>query len=251
MTTQALFLTLIFLDGEKELSAAELGNVTFRITDKTGKPIPCRIHLKNAAGLPQRAKNLPFWRDHFVCPGEAKLSLPTGKYTFEIERGPEYQRHSGAFELATAAEKTIDIRLKRIANLAEQGWYSGDLHVHRKPEDVPLLMQAEDLHVAPVITWWANPRRIRTLWRDRELPAETLHKLPGKRFYDVMAGEDEREAGALLYFHLRQPLLFSEPNAEYPSPMKYVAQARKNKDVWIDIEKPFWWHVPLWLADGN
>ncbi|MCH7987926.1 MAG: hypothetical protein IID46_02110, partial [Planctomycetes bacterium] len=31
----------------------------------------------------------------------------------------------------------------------------------------------------------------------------------------------------------------------------YVAEARKNKDLWIDIEKPFWWDVPLWLADGK
>jgi hypothetical protein len=251
LTTLVLFPALIFLYGEKELSAAEMGNVTFRITEKSGKRIPCRIHLKNAAGLPQRAKNLPFWRDHFVCPGEATLALPTGKYTFEIERGPEYQRQSGVFDLVAADKKTIDIRLNRIANLAAQGWYSGDLHVHRKPEDVPLLMQAEDLHVAPVITWWVNRRGIRNLWKDRELPAETLHKLADKRYYDVMGGEDEREAGALLFFHLRKPLSVTESSAEFPSPMKYVAQARKNEDVWIDIEKPFWWDVPLWLSEGK
>jgi hypothetical protein len=31
-----------------------------------------------------------------------------------------------------------------------------------------------------------------------------------------------------------------------------VAAARKrNKDVWIDVEKPFWWDVPCWLASGQ
>ena len=39
---------------------------------------------------------------------------------------------------------------------------------------------------------------------------------------------------------------------EYPSPMKFVAEARRDTpDVWIDIEKPFWWDVPTWLASGK
>ncbi|MGE3805419.1 MAG: CehA/McbA family metallohydrolase, partial [Gemmataceae bacterium] len=28
-------------------------------------------------------------------------------------------------------------------------------------------------------------------------------------------------------------------------------QARKHKGVWVDIEKPFWWDVPAWLASGQ
>jgi hypothetical protein len=37
----------------------------------------------------------------------------------------------------------------------------------------------------------------------------------------------------------------------YPSPMKYVAEARLMEDAWIDIEKPFWWDVAVWLASGQ
>ena len=32
------------------------------------------------------------------------------------------------------------------------GWYSGDLHTHRNPEEMPLLARAEELNIAPVIT---------------------------------------------------------------------------------------------------
>ena len=32
--------------------------------------------------------------------------------------------------------------------------------------------------------------------------------------------------------------------------MKFVAEARKLPGVWIDVEKPFWWDVPTWLAAG-
>ena len=49
------------------------------------------------------------------------------------------------------------------------------------------------------------------------------------------------------------PLDLSGAEFEYPSPMTYVAEARRPGEagVWIDIEKPFWWDVPIWLASGQ
>jgi hypothetical protein len=40
-------------------------------------------------------------------------------------------------------------RSKRITDLAKEGWFGGDAHVHRPPADIELLTQAEDLHIAP------------------------------------------------------------------------------------------------------
>ena len=37
--------------------------------------------------------------------------------------------------------------------MAADGWWSGDLDVRRPARDIELLMAAEDLHVAEVITW--------------------------------------------------------------------------------------------------
>ncbi|MHC4177444.1 MAG: CehA/McbA family metallohydrolase, partial [Planctomycetota bacterium] len=164
----------------------------------------------------------------------------------------EYERYSGTFELAASQDKSISVRLKRIADLATRGWYSGDLHVHRPVEDMKLLMRAEDLHVAPVITWWNN----RNDWAARELPDDPLVRFDGNRFYRVMAGEDEREGGALMFFGRQRPLAIAGSSREYPSPMKFVEQARSDgassrNSVWIDIEKPFWWDVPIWLASGQ
>src|SRR5262245_34031237 len=62
--------------GQAETSPVEITV----LAEATGKPIPCRIHLKDAAGKPQRASELPFWHDHFVCRGMARLELPAGKY---------------------------------------------------------------------------------------------------------------------------------------------------------------------------
>jgi hypothetical protein len=226
----------------------ETGPVEITILDKdTGKPIPCRLHVKDAAGTPQRAAKLPFWHDHFACPGTVRLDLAPGRYTFEVERGPEYRLASGSFMVRDRAGAKRTVTLERLVDLAAEGWWSGDLHVHRPVEDMELLLQAEDLHVAPVITWWNNRNR----WERERPPPDPLVRVGGTRFYDVMAGEDEREGGALLFFHLRRPLALAGAGREYPSPLSFVAQAKKQPGAWIDIEKPFWWDVPTWLASGQ
>ena len=224
------------------------GAVEITIVDKaTGQPVACRLHVKDAAGKPQRAARLPFWHDHFVCPGNVSLDLSTGQYTYECERGPEYTLRKGAFTVTDKQPASLHIELERLANLADEGWWSGELHVHRSLDDIKLLMTAEDLHVAPVITWWNRSN----LWSQRKLPADLLVRFDSNRYSHVMAGEDEREGGALLYFHLPKPLTMTEANREYPSPLQFVAEARKQKGVWIDIEKPFWWDVPTWVASGQ
>jgi hypothetical protein len=155
---------------------------------------------------------------------------------------------SSQIEVNAGGDATVQVAVKRLADLARDGWFSGDLHVHRPIADIPLLMRAEDLHVAPVITWWNR----NNLWKDRKIPDPCLYPLEEQRFYDVMAGEDERQGGALLYFNLKRPLEISQATAEYPSPMVFVKQSREmSKNVWIDIEKPFWWDVPVWLASGQ
>ncbi len=228
--------------------SAHAGTLTIDVRSEEGDPLPCRIHLFDAAGQPQRAGVLPYFRDHFVCPGHVSVKLSPGKYRFEIERGHEYRRATGSVEMAGAEKKSVTVTLKRIANLAADGWYSGDLHVHRSIEDMKLLMRADDLHVAPVITWWND----RTTWIDRSLPKNPLVRFDGNRYFQAMAGEDEREGGALMYFGRKTPLPITGSSREYPSPMKFVLEARRaDEPCWIDIEKPFWWDVPVWLAMGR
>jgi hypothetical protein len=226
---------------------AATGEVQFAVTGADGQPLPCRIHLFNSQGKVQQAPGLPFWKTHFVCPGDVALTLPADTYQYQIERGPEHARRKGSFTLSDGGSEKIAVRLDRIADLAADGWFAGDLHVHRAVEEMKLLMRAEDLHVAPVITWWNN----RNLWADRQVPEELLVHFDGNRYYRVMAGEDEREGGALMYFNLDRPLDITGSTREYPSPMQFVNQARQSEKVWIDVEKPFWWDVPVWLASGQ
>ncbi len=108
--------------------AAGRGQLEITVVDRqTGKPIACRMHLKNASGKPRKAKRAPFWHDHFVFPGKISLDLPTGNYTFDLERGPEYVTRSGHFRIDPFADDTKQIDLARFVDMAADGWYSGDL----------------------------------------------------------------------------------------------------------------------------
>jgi hypothetical protein len=173
-------------------AAADNSRVTITVIEKaTAKPMPARIHLKDSSGKPHQPKDLPFWRDHFVCAGEAKLELVAGDYTIEVERGPEFSAHRGEFHVAAGTSTNITATLDRIVDLAAEGWWSGELHVHRPIADAELLMSAEDLHVAQFITWWNK----QNLWSNSP-PANPLRQFGGNRFAHVLAGEDEREGGA-------------------------------------------------------
>jgi hypothetical protein len=99
-----------------------------------------------------------------------------------------------------------------------------------------------------VITWWNE----RNPWSERAVLKQPLMRVEGEkrpRLYHVMAGEDERQGGALLYFGLDQPLPITGSGREYPSPVKFLRMAQE-RGAWIEIEKPFWWDTPVWLATG-
>jgi len=227
---------------------AEEGRLEIRAVDKTsGQPIAARMHLKDGKGKAIRPPKMPFWRDHFVFDGTIVLELPLGTYTFEIECGPEYKFQFGHFTLERNANDTKTIEMQRFVEMKKEGWWSGDLHIHRLPGEIELLMRAEDLHVGPVITWWNN----KSEWQGKSMPAKPLVQFDGDRFYQLMAGEDEREGGALLYFNLPEPLPIGGSKREYPSPVKFLEAARQHGGVHVDVEKPFWWDMPVWVATGQ
>lgn len=245
-----LIVFMLFVNAFQENRCdAAAGKLEITVVDaETNEPIACRMHLKNAKGKPQRGGKAPFYHDHFVIDGKITLNLPKGEYSFVLERGPEYSRTSGHFSMDATAEDSHELKLRRVTDMAKEGWWSGELHVHRPLKDIELLMRAEDLHVAPVITWWND----KSDWAKKAPPENTLVNFEGNRYYDVMAGEDEREGGALLYFGLKKPLMLQGASREFPSPLTFLEQAlEQNPKCWIDIEKPFWWDVPVWLAHGK
>jgi hypothetical protein len=237
---------------------ASRGGLEIEVVDGNSGPVPCRIHLRASDGGVWKASSWPAFDDHFVFPGRATLPLDPGSYTYEIERGPEYRAVRGSFQVGHGNPQTLRVRLERLVDLAAQGWYAGDLHIHRRPEDVPLLLRAEDLHVAPVVAWWNG------LDGTGSFPTEQVAASDGNRWIDATAGEDERWGGAMMYFRLTKPLALppsmmeegkithreGDERDEYPSPVVFAREARTQPNAHIDIEKPFWWDAATWLGLG-
>ncbi len=214
---------------------------------QTGKPVACRMHLKSAAGKPRIPKKTPSWDDHFLVPGKVALALPLGNYTFEMERGPEYSVMSGHFTINRFADDSKRVELRRHVDMSAEGWWSGDLDVRRPPADAPLLMEAEDLHVLPLCTWWNG----RSQWPAGRPPREVLTRFEENRFCHLMAGQQARAGGTLLYFNLPTPLSLGPPDAEYPPTTQYLAEVRKHPHAWIDATRPYWWDLPMLVAHGQ
>ena len=242
----ALFLSLLALG--PRLCPAGSGQLEIKVTDReTGKPIPCRMHLKNLAGRPKFPSKGCFWDDHFIVPGKISLKLPTGAYTFEMERGPEYTVRSGQFVINNYADDAKDVDMHRFVDMSADGWWSGDLDVHRAPRDIETLMAAEDLHVASLVTWWNGHSE----WAKLGRPQETLLRTDHDRYCQVMGGEQDRPGGRLLYLNLPAPLDLGDADAEFPPTARYLQQVRKYPGAWVDLSKPYWWDLPMLVALGQ
>ena len=81
--------------------------------------------------------------------------LPPGRYTLEVERGKEWFPATTNFTVG-AEPVVIRVPLRRWANMAERGWFSGDTHVHRTMAELPTVMLAEDLNVAFPLSYWVT-----------------------------------------------------------------------------------------------
>lgn len=228
---------LAFVGGELELQVRD---------EATGKPVPARLHLKDQRGRPVLPPGLIAWKDHVIVPGRAVLDLRAGTYTFELERGPEYRIQSGHFTIKAGDADNKQVTIERFVDLKKDGWWSGDLHIRRLPKEIELLMSAEDLHVAPVVTWTNSS----SLWTGKETPKQPLIRFDTDRQYHLLAGQDERGGGSLLLLNLPQPLEFGECEQEFPSLCETLKRTRQHPGAHVDVEKPASWDLPVWIASG-
>lgn len=230
-------------------SIAQSAEVEFSIRDaSTMNFVPCRIHLLDTDRKPIKpiGISLPYWKDHFVCNGHAKINVPASAYECEIVRGPEYSVVRKSLVATDGRVTSVEATLQRLTHLSQEGWWSGETHIHRPLSEIPLLMQAEDLHIGVVMTWWND----KTEWKERSLPDDPITVFDTDRIYDVLGGEDERGGGALLFSGLKTPLSIVGSKRESPPSVKWLNLA-KQQGAWVDAEKPFWWDFPVWLSTGK
>ncbi|MCG7285768.1 hypothetical protein MHY85_07250, partial [Cellulomonas sp. ACRRI] len=95
----------------------------------------------------------PGYTAHFLSIGTAEVPVPRGACTVVVERGPEHRRVERVVDVGAAGARVV-CDPERWADLAADGWWSGDLHVHRPLADAAALLRAEDLHLGAFVTRW-------------------------------------------------------------------------------------------------
>ena len=218
------------------------GQLVISVVDRdTGKPLVCRMHLYGANGKPRKVEKTPFWHDHFVVDGTITLTLPVGQYTFDMDRGPEYATRAGNFKIENFADDTQQVDMQRHVDMAAAGWYSGDLFVRRPVEQMKLLMLAEDLHLAEVVTAWNDKAEV-----GRTPPKEPWVAFDDNRGFHWAAQGQARSGTTLLLLGRGQP--FQPPLGDYPLWPAVLADARQAGELWVDATAPFWWDLPMLIA---
>jgi hypothetical protein len=221
------------------------GQLELTVVDAvTGQPLACRMHLMNQARKAQKPPKVPFWHDHFVFDGTILLKLPNGSYVFEVERGPEYRIVTGHFTVNENAKDSKTVELNRFADMAHEGWWSGDLEVERSAKDIELLMRAEDLHLAEVVGWGNGkgvPAKVVTV-------PKPLVSFDDNRCYQLMAGLEQRPDGSLLLLGRSEPL--AESTSASANLAALARQARDDGSAWIDVRRGASWDLPIWVALG-
>jgi len=221
------------------------------VDDATDSPTACRIYLTDGAGstFTPSSEHVPFSvgeESHFLCHGSFEMALEPGGYQLRVERGPEYVPLDETVTITAGAGVERRLRLARWVDMNAEGWYSGDLHVHRDPQAMPLAVQAEGLNVGTNIVYHnaaapdtPPPAGIVELAQDcaystADVEVERLHEGPG----------------AVVLLGMREPIPTDGLDTLYPTDMSYIDIAR-SQGAHVDGEKPFWRGVPVNAALGG
>jgi hypothetical protein len=244
-------------------SAASASQLRIAAVDERGVPIWTRLEVRGNDRTYQPASDAIVthtnprqpadlnYTGSFVVLGNAAVEVPPGNYIVVAEHGLEYERVEKTVQVSATRPAAVEIQLRPWIRMRQRGWYSGDMHVHRDPADMPALTLAEDLNISVDFTIWNK----RNLWVDRALRAEPVVRVSPDQFVTLMNTEDERRHGAWMLHNLRRPLEhFAVDGRWYPAGLNFIRAAREQKDSpsdlfpWFDSEKPIWWGLPVMIA---
>jgi hypothetical protein len=161
-------------------------SVEVRIVDAgTGRGTPVRVLLsdshgvrpkvrgalavsESAIGIPKAALAVMYGRDDnaggyllqpdgsFYVDGGFEATLPPGRYSLTLSKGPEYASQTQVLDLAPGRHAAATYRMNRWIDMPARGWYSADDHIHlrRSPGDnanILRWLEAEDVHVGHLL----------------------------------------------------------------------------------------------------
>ena len=232
----------------------------------TSATMPARIYIQNAQGswfFPESEggtavryekrnfNNLLSSENHTTLSAHPwRADLPPGRYTITVERGKEWFPLIREVEVG---EQSLDLELpvQRWVNMAAEGWFSGETHVHRMIAELPNVMLAEDLNVAfPLSYWCLHAQEIPYHYdkgADPSKPAELIivdptHVIwPCNTEWEIFGinGHDHT-LGAVFALGHSTPIKLGAPL------LGPIAREARRQGALLDMDKPDWpWAMAL------
>ena len=194
--------------------------VKLHVLDDDGSPTTGRLTIRDDRGrvYPSLARRLApdfFFHTQIYRHDGETVSLPPGKYHVNYTRGPEYRTLERDMVVPAAAKHEETFHLERWIKLADQGWYSGDHHIHAAgcahyesptagvtPQDMLRHIEGEDLDVGCVLSWGPCWYVQKQFFDGHVSKLSTLHNLMR---YDVeVSGFPSSHAGHLCLLRLKE-----------------------------------------------
>jgi hypothetical protein len=219
----------------------------------TQQVVPARLYLEDDKGtrwIPEGAVRYDKGPEHhFISSGSFTISLPPGRYRLTAERGAEYRSWTSTIEIQSGQNQKKQILLSRWIQMNSLGWYSGDLHNHRKAEEMAQLLLAEDLNLAPTLTDW--------IWEDKPISSppttsEAIRRVDATHAYSVLDKEIERlnyGPGAVDLLGLKTTIPFQGDRLSPPND-RFCTTAHE-QGGYVDAEKIVWRDACALVALGQ
>lgn len=247
------------------LQAAKL---TGKIVDSsTGQIIPARLSIRSSTGTFHFAEStakagsaikydkqrspISIERHVTLSAHPFQVDLPAGEYQISAYHGKDYIPAQTTVHIRDE-QQDITLSLKRWIDMASQGWYSGDTHVHRLVKELPNVMLAEDLNVALPLTNWVSiadqPPSRGNLNTDQDaVKAAPVYVDPTHVYYPLnteyeitRVGKKRHVLGAVFVLNQKAVLKMGAP------PVKPIAEAAHKQGALLDLDKHSWpWSLML------
>jgi hypothetical protein len=223
------------------------------VDEQSQARVPVRMELRDARGRAVRLRpaDAIVQGESIYFDGQVTLDLRRGAYSFVIEAGPEFPTRLGNFTIDRHAEDTAEVTLSRRVDMRKEGWWSGDLDVQTRLEDLPLMMRARSLDLAPTAALVNERGRCRKLKLPRVAAAEEAIAATGAPstsalIYGPWATLDNRRGGGLLAIGAENPVDVCQWKVDDPSLPSAIAASEAGARV-VALT-PFDWDLPLWVA---
>jgi hypothetical protein len=214
-------------------------SVALSIRDHDGQPVTASLIVTDALGrvVPSQTRRSPpdmfFQRKVYRADGQT-LTLPTGSYKVELQRGPEYLLTASERRVPEVGEVRWNFQLARWVDPGARGWYSGDHHIHAagcahydQPEEgiAPEMMapqvKGEGLAIGAVLTWGPGFHYQKSFFSGKDATVSTPHHI---LHYDLeVSGFPSSHCGHLALLQMQA--------MDYPGTTKFEEWPSSNAPV--------------------